>query len=70
MNSQRLWQHAEDVHRSKPDGISALRGDSGHELPSHMMNLSPIMLAKKKFARQWWCTPIIPALGRQRQADF
>jgi hypothetical protein len=21
-------------------------------------------------AGQWWCTPFIPALGRQRQADF
>jgi hypothetical protein len=21
-------------------------------------------------AGQWWCTPLIPALGRQRQADF
>jgi hypothetical protein len=21
-------------------------------------------------ARQWWCTPLIPAFGRQRQADF
>ena len=21
-------------------------------------------------ARQWWCTPVILALGRQRQADF
>ena len=19
---------------------------------------------------QWWCTPLIPALGRQKQADF
>jgi hypothetical protein len=19
---------------------------------------------------QWWCTPLVPALGRQRQADF
>ena len=19
---------------------------------------------------QWWCTPLIPALGRERQADF
>jgi hypothetical protein len=24
----------------------------------------------KKLAGQWWCTPLIPALGRQRQADF
>jgi hypothetical protein len=24
----------------------------------------------KKSAGQWWCTPVIPALGRQRQADF
>jgi hypothetical protein len=22
------------------------------------------------FAGQWWLTPLIPALGRQRQADF
>jgi hypothetical protein len=25
---------------------------------------------KKSLARQWWCTPLIPALGRQRQVDF
>jgi hypothetical protein len=25
---------------------------------------------EKKLARQWWCTPLIPALGRQSQADF
>jgi hypothetical protein len=21
-------------------------------------------------SQAWWCTPLIPALGRQRQADF
>jgi hypothetical protein len=21
-------------------------------------------------SRAWWCTPLIPALGRQRQVDF
>jgi hypothetical protein len=25
---------------------------------------------KKIAAGQWWHTPLIPALGRQRQADF
>jgi hypothetical protein len=25
---------------------------------------------KKKKSQAWWCTPLVPALGRQRQADF
>jgi hypothetical protein len=25
---------------------------------------------KTAFRRAWWCTPLIPALGRQRQVDF
>jgi hypothetical protein len=25
---------------------------------------------KEEEAGQWWRTPLIPALGRQRQADF
>jgi hypothetical protein len=28
------------------------------------------VLKKVKIAGQWWRTPLIPALGRQRQADF
>jgi hypothetical protein len=27
-------------------------------------------LKKNKRAGKWWCTPILPALGRQRQVDF
>jgi hypothetical protein len=23
-----------------------------------------------RVTQQWWCTPLIPALGRQRQSDF
>jgi hypothetical protein len=24
----------------------------------------------RNLSRAWWCMPLIPALGRQRQADF
>lgn len=27
VSSERLWQRAQDLHRSKPDGISVLRGE-------------------------------------------
>jgi hypothetical protein len=27
-------------------------------------------IKKESKARQWWCTPLVPELGRQRQADF
>jgi hypothetical protein len=33
-------------------------------------HMAKATLKKKAFNRAWWCTPLIPALGRQRQADF
>jgi hypothetical protein len=29
-----------------------------------------LLIKKMPYSRAWWRTPLIPALGRQRQADF
>ena len=42
-----------------------LWGLSTHELYIHSYRQKT-----QSSSRVWWCTPLIPALGRQRQADF
>jgi hypothetical protein len=37
---------------------------------SLMMGLIPEGEYKSKYSRAWWCKPLIPALGRQRQPEF
>jgi hypothetical protein len=39
-------------------------------LPGNLKFLENITEEKFISAGQWWCTPLIPAPGRQRQADF
>jgi hypothetical protein len=34
------------------------------------MGIDQNVLIINQTARQWWHMPLIPALGRQRQADF
>jgi hypothetical protein len=29
-----------------------------------------VLAVRKRAEQAWWCTPLIPALGRQRQVDF
>jgi hypothetical protein len=39
------------------------------EAPSFKFKI-PVRKSKKQYAGQWWHTTLIPALGRQKQADF
>jgi hypothetical protein len=48
-----------------------------HKFQNVLLNLSfPLIKNQNKTktvlneARQWWCTSLIPALGRQRQVDL
>jgi hypothetical protein len=48
-----------------------LLAQPGVELPwEQWMEVAQERLETGKSARQWRRTPLIPALGRQRQADF
>jgi hypothetical protein len=38
--------------------------------PSHQPLKNKFLFKNKLETGQWWCTPLIPALGRQRQVDF
>jgi hypothetical protein len=37
---------------------------------SRQLSTPNTIIKKGQRCRAWWCTPLIPALGRQRQANF
>jgi hypothetical protein len=53
------------LHREEVD--RKLRGQGLKQLSASMENKSN---EKEVLRRAWWRTPLIPALGRQRQEDF
>jgi hypothetical protein len=40
------------------------------EKPQFAFLLSYLCPDKTHLGQEWWCTPLIPALGRQRQTDL
>ena len=58
--------HVDTYSESEPGGVA----QSSH-FPSIHEALGMIPSIKKiNTSRAWWLTPLIPALGRQRQVDF
>ena len=45
-------------------------GGGGFCFPSSFLGERSVGFKEDRVARQWWRTPLIPAFGRQRQADF
>jgi hypothetical protein len=52
---------------SEPQPLTTIPTPAGSEAYSSVPAEHP---ERGKISRAWWCTPLIPALGRQRQADF
>ena len=55
-----------------PYDFKASLGYTGANLPNHLpaLNTNFLLFFKINEARHWWRMPLIPALGRQSQADF
>jgi hypothetical protein len=51
-----------------------MKSTAGEDIACIFLNQVRKMLIRlcglKVVAEQWWCMPLIPALGRQRQIDF
>ena len=60
IRSKRKIPHA---YSSEPSNISPKPAEQVLEHPHELT-------VKKSGSRAWWCTPVIPAIGKQRQADF
>jgi hypothetical protein len=67
MKKINLWEmsHVKEIVTLMFIGLFAL----GWVLPMEYDFIKPY-LKEIYSAGKWWCTPLIPALGRQRQADF
>ena len=71
---QSLRGHKEQTPRKGASGAPWEKG-KGNEAENTKQNHwlarpKGWLLKNAQAAGQWWCTPLIPALGRQRQADF
>jgi hypothetical protein len=60
-----LFEMGAELYRK----ISAQQTNEHTHTHTHTQTFFP-RISKNKVAEQWWRTPLIPALGRQRQADF
>lgn len=47
INSQRLWQHTQNLHRFKPEGIPSTETGKWHLTPNNKSYLQLILLAKE-----------------------
>ena len=65
------------VNQTRTSGNQRKRLKGGIKSETKEFSESPAFKKQSKMTSKnngvgqaWWCTPVIPALGRQRQSDF
>jgi hypothetical protein len=70
INSSENYMNPINIHVCLSKGFLVVQYFDTQTIKASASQYFDTQTIKASASRAWWCMPLIPALGRQRQADF